>query len=93
MDTSQLFAVEYNSKQQDWRIDTLDKVLKANYERFLEESPLASSSFLRPDWILLGVCASLEDANALASKFKEIKDSFEQDLEEAGLPSSKWPPH
>ena len=91
MDTSELFAVEYNSKQQDWRIDTLDKVLEANYERFLEKSPLISSSFLGPDWILLGVCASLGEANTLASKFKEIKDRFEQDMEEAGFPPSKSP--
>ena len=73
MNTSELFAVEYNRDQREWRIDTLDKVLEANYERFLGKYPLMTP--LPPfgtDWILLGVCASLEEANALADEFLGI---------------------
>ena len=90
MDTSRLFAVEYSPRQRDWRIDTFDKVLEANYERFLGKYPLTPPIF-GADWILLGVCASLEEANDLANKFKEIKDGFERDMEGAGFPSSKSP--
>ena len=32
MDTSELFAVEYNRDKREWRVDTLDKVLEANYK-------------------------------------------------------------
>ena len=35
MDTSKFFAVEYNPRLKDWRIDTLDEVLLANYDLFL----------------------------------------------------------
>jgi hypothetical protein len=88
MDTSELFAVEYNRDKREWRVDTLDKVLEANYKHFLGKHVLRPPS-LGVDWILLGVCASLEEANALANKFKEIKDKFDRDMEEAGFPSSK----
>ena len=84
MDVSRLFAVEFNLSQQGWRIDTLDKVLQANYEYFLGRRPRLPFHFSEPDdWILLGVCSSLEEADALAAKFKEIRDRFERDIQEA----------
>jgi hypothetical protein len=85
MDVSKLFAVEFNLRQQDWRIDTLDKVLQANYEYFLGRKKVRlPSPFSEPDdWILLGVCSSLEEANALAAKFEEIRDRLERDIQEA----------
>ena len=85
MDVSKLFAVEFNLSQQDWRIDTLDKVLQANYEYFLGRKKVRLPfPFSEPDdWILLGVCSSLEEANALAAKFKEIRDRLERDIQEA----------
>jgi hypothetical protein len=81
MDTSKLFAIEYSLRQQDWRIDRLDKLLQANYECFLGGK--AWDPFESDEWMLLGVCSSLEEANAVASEFQEIKDRFERDIQEA----------
>jgi hypothetical protein len=84
MDVSKLFAVEFNLRQRNWRIDTLDKVLQANYEYFLGRRPRLPFPLSEPDdWILLGVCSSLEEAEALAAKFEEIKDRLERDIQEA----------
>ena len=84
MDVSKLFAVEYDLSQRDWRIGTLDKVLQANYEYFFGRRARLPFPLSEPDdWILLGVCSSLEEADALAAKFKEIRDRFERDIQEA----------
>ena len=84
MNASKLYAVEYSPSQRDWRINTLDKVLKANYEYFLGQRvrhvfPGVESA----DWILLGVCSSSEEANALVDRFEKIREDFVRKLQEA----------
>ena len=112
MDTSRLFTVEFSPRQQDWRIDALDQVLKANYQSFLggggrrggaivvgkdeaivDINRKGGASLIRragvafvdesDDWMLLGVCSSQEEAKALASRFQEIRNRFERELQEA----------
>ena len=95
MDASRLFTVEYSPRQGEWRIDPLNKTLKANYESFLLDrgtpSIVATMDMDRgaitcvppDDWMLLALCSSAEEAEALASRFQEIKDGLERELQEA----------
>jgi hypothetical protein len=84
MNVSEIFTVEYNPKQREWRIITLDEVLKANYQDFLNIAqgtparPILERE--QPDWILLGVGSSKEEAEALIVKLEKIKDEFIQEL-------------
>ena len=81
MDASRLFTVEYSPRQGEWRIDPLNKTLKANYESFLRGegqegiSIVAKGDFVgyvQPDdWMLLGVCSSSAEAGGSSSTTKD----------------------
>ena len=84
MNASKLYAVEYSLSQRDWRINTLEEVLKANYEYFLgQRVRYVFSGIEWADWILLGVCSSSEEASALVDKFERVREDYVRKLQEA----------
>jgi hypothetical protein len=84
MHVSEIFAVEYSPRQTQWRIITLDQVLKGNYNDYLNAlqgiPTRPTFDAQQPDWILLGIGSSKEEAEALVDKLEGIKDAFVQEL-------------